>query len=463
MKLLTQVLGLPFGQNEVDFVVPNLEQDRRLSIDPMLLYKAQNPEFRTLHAKMLEVFNYAIEQFEKGDKRNAEYLIDFPEVSEIGLGYAVGTTKGSGLGTHLNRLVFDTLTASPDLVKRKLRHIEELQLVSLGIGPDRVSDITANILKDSFITYTKRQCELWKIPLTKAVPVTHILNLKNGEWEDRYEDVPVNPYGGSPLIFVPRRIVRILPWINFEDYRKSEFTLFLPSKKKSFIKRKPVEKGSALPKKPEVIEITRKEIHRIDRYVTRKEKTAREAQPASIESDMATDAERYITALRSLKSGQEDGHRYQDLLLRVLNVLFEPELIDGKPQVRTEYGTEIRDIIFTNESDISFWSYIRDSHKNFLVVFELKNKDELDNSDVDQLANYLGDPTGYLGILVARKPPTDARRRKAIAIYNKTVPRKVIIFLSDNDLEVLLKRMNFGVNPTKLIQQKYRDFMTSIQ
>lgn len=128
MKLLTQVLGLPFGQNEVDFVVPNLEQDRRLSIDPMLLYKAQNPEFRTLHAKMLEVFNYAIEQFEKGDKRNAEYLIDFPEVSEIGLGYAVGTTKGSGLGTHLNRLVFDTLTASPDLVKRKLRHIEELQL-----------------------------------------------------------------------------------------------------------------------------------------------------------------------------------------------------------------------------------------------------------------------------------------------------------------------------------------------
>ena len=144
MKLLTSELNLQFGQNEVDFVVPNLEQDRRLCIDPILLYNAKNPDLKSLHIKMLEMFNYAIEQFEKGKMIDSEYLINFPEVSEIGLGYSVGTTKGSGLGSYLNKLVFNTLTSSPDLVKRKLRHIEELQLVSLGINADRVSDITAN-------------------------------------------------------------------------------------------------------------------------------------------------------------------------------------------------------------------------------------------------------------------------------------------------------------------------------
>jgi hypothetical protein len=166
---------------------------------------------------MIAFFNYAIEEFEKGHTREAEYLIDFPEAPEIGLGYAVGTTKGTGLGSYLNRLVFETLTASPELVKRKLKHIEELQLVSLGIGADRVSDITANILKEYFIQYTRRQCELWGLTVAKGVPVLHILNIETGQWEDKYEDLPTNPYTEKPLIFVPRRLVRILPWINFED------------------------------------------------------------------------------------------------------------------------------------------------------------------------------------------------------------------------------------------------------
>jgi hypothetical protein len=463
MKLLTTVLNLSFGQNEVDFVVPNLEQDRRLCIDPILLYKAKNAELRTLHSKMLQIFNYAIEQFEKGNRKDAEYLIDFPEASEIGLGYAVGTTKGSGLGSYLNKLVFDTLTASPDLVERKLKHIEELQLVSLGISADRVSDITANILKDTLIQYTKRQCELWNIPMSKGVPITHILNFRTLEWEDRYEDLPTNPYNGTPLIFVPRRIVRILPWINFEDYLKLEFMLFLPSKKKLFRKRKeePIEKE--LPSKSEVVDLTRKEIHRIDRYVAKKEKQADEAQPISLVSDRTIDIQQLIEELQALKNGREDAYKYQNLILKILNYLFEPELIDGKPQVRTEYGTEIRDIIYTNESDISFWRYIRNNHKNFLVIFELKNKDEIDNTDIDQLANYLGDPTGYLGILISRKTPKSGQSRKAFAIYNKVVPRKIILFLSDDEIKILLKEKNCGKDPTKIIQNKYRNFMTLIE
>jgi hypothetical protein len=462
MKLFTSELNLSFGQNEVDFVVPNLEQDRRLCIDPILLYKANNRELKTLHIKMLDVFNYAIEQFERGNIKDAEYLIDFPEVSEVGLGYSVGSTKGSGLGSYLNKLVFETLTSSPDLVNRKLKHIEELQLVSLGISSDRISDITANILKDFFIDYTKQQCDLWNIPITKAVPITHIFNFKTSEWEDRYEDMPVNPYTKSPLIFVPRRIVRILPWINFDDYLQSEFMLFLPSKKKVLRKRDQILRKKDLPTKPVAIEITRKEVYRIDKYVAKKEKNAFEAQPVSLTSDKSFHVN-LVEELHSSKSGRENAYNYQSCILKILNFLFEPELIDGKPQVRTEYGTEIRDIIYTNESDISFWRYIRENHKNFLVVFELKNKDEINNSDIDQLANYLGDSTGFLGILVSRTSPKIGQRRKTFSIYNKVVPRKVILFVSDEDIAILTNEKQAGRDPTKIIQKKYRDFMTSIE
>jgi hypothetical protein len=265
------------------------------------------------------------------------------------------------------------------------------------------------------------------------------------------------------LIFVPRRVVRVLPWINFDDYVRTEFRLFLPTKHKLLKKSQRKLNMKDVPNKAEVIAVTRKEIERIDRYVDKKERSAQEAQPVSPKSDSAIDIDKLIRDLRSLSSGRENAYKYQNLMLKILNHLFEPELIDGKPQARTEYGTEIRDIIFTNESDVSFWRYIRENHKNFLVVFELKNKEEVDNSDIDQLANYLGDPTGYVGILISRNNPKVGQYRKAIALYNKVVPRKVILFLADDDINVMMRNKSHGDDPNKHIQKKYRDFMTSIE
>ena len=36
-------------------------------------------------------------------------------------------------------------------------------------------------------------------------------------------------------------------------------------------------------------------------------------------------------------------------------------------------GTERRDIVFTNDSDESFWEYIRTEHAGLFVMFEAKN------------------------------------------------------------------------------------------
>jgi hypothetical protein len=63
--------------------------------------------------------------------------------------------------------------------------------------------------------------------------------------------------------------------------------------------------------------------------------------------------------------------------LEVLNYLFNPELIDGEPEVRTIDGTERRDIIFTNDSDESFWEYVRTAHDGIFLMFEAKNTDDL--------------------------------------------------------------------------------------
>ena len=47
--LLNEALGLKFRQSDVDFVIPNLEKDLQLYIDPFLFYKSKNPTFLAVH------------------------------------------------------------------------------------------------------------------------------------------------------------------------------------------------------------------------------------------------------------------------------------------------------------------------------------------------------------------------------------------------------------------------------
>lgn len=465
-RWLTDLFELSLSQAEVDFVIPDLARDLRLGIDPFLLFKSRNPEYKSAHDRVLAVFNEAIRRYALGDVAGAGTLIRFPEVNEIGFGYTASGIRGTGLGEYLNRLVLESLGASPGLVRRGVRHIEEMQLVSLGIGADRISDITANILKSFLIGYTQEQAELWGIPLQRHVPVHNVFDFETWDWIDGYYDLPVNPLAEPPqaVLLVPRRIVRILPWINFDDYQRMEFGLFLRAKEiRRVLKKVPPQRTLT---KEEITAITRREVHRIDHYVDAKEREAHRANPeqlVAVTPELCDQCDRLTDELRSLRPGDEYAQLYHDVMFRLFNLVFEPELIEGRKQVRTERGTEIRDLIYTNDSDKPFWDFVRNKHGNLSVVIELKNKRTLDTDDVNQLASYLGDPVGYLGLLVAREPWTQARRLKAIAWYNKGTPHRVIVGLSDSDMVRMLQMKCAGKEPTAVIRQAYQDFMAKIQ
>src|SRR3990172_4475657 len=117
-RLLTDVFGLPFTQADVDFVIPDLAGDVRLGIDPFLLFKSRNTEYKAAHAQLLNVFNSAIRAYAAGDVGHAGRVLDFPEVNEINFGYRTSSDHGSGLGRFLNRLLLQTLGESPGLVAR---------------------------------------------------------------------------------------------------------------------------------------------------------------------------------------------------------------------------------------------------------------------------------------------------------------------------------------------------------
>src|SRR6266849_4115210 len=101
------------SQYDVDFVIPRAGIDVPVGIDPFLLYKSRDPEYRQLHVQLLEAFNLGIAAIRSGKLNEAGRILDFPEVSAIGMGYTRRGKHGSGVGTYLSGLIIETVVRSP--------------------------------------------------------------------------------------------------------------------------------------------------------------------------------------------------------------------------------------------------------------------------------------------------------------------------------------------------------------
>ena len=146
-----------------------------------------------------------------------------------------------------------------------------------------------------------------------------------------------------------------------------------------------------------------------------------------------------------------------------MNLLFNPDLIDCELEVRTTVGTERRDILFTNDSDESFWDFVRTEHSGIFLMFETKNTRGVENDHINQTATYLGDRLGRLGFIVTRQPVEHAQRLKLFSVYNDSQPRKIILVLSDADMNEMLDLKCRGESPMRYVQRLYRQFRTSVQ
>ena len=457
-RWLHDAFGLTLNQREVDFVIPDLDADLPLCLDPFLLFKSRRPELRAAHDFLISLFAEAFSAFRSHDTARVRQIIDFPEVKELRFGYAKGSIRVSGSGSALSTALIESLEGSPDYLARGLKHVEELQLLTDGlVSEDRLSDTTANVLKEFLVSYTADQSRTWGLPITRGVPLHHLWDADSHDWVDRYVDLPVDPNTGVPILLAPRWVVRRLPWINYDDFLKTDLAPFLGARLRGAVR-------SSVPK-PRAITVTRQNMKLMDGYIRRKESTAAQAQPdapplLAVSPPLCNES---LAALLALVPGRSGAHEYQRLALQVMNCLVEPELVDGQEQVRTDSGVEIRDLVFANNSDLPFLTYLMHTYGNMFLVVELKNVKAIETDDINQLANYLGDPLGRCGILLSREPLSRAMQAKVRATYVKMSPRKAIIAISDADLQIMVQMKQSGSrHPLDHLQRKYRELVQSI-
>lgn len=142
----------------------------------------------------------------------------FPEVEELCLGYAGQSTKGSGSGRGFSKVITEALWEAIEAGITEITHFEEVGILRSGIGADRISDITANILRRRFINHTLEICRRHDVPTSPQKVIRGIYNDQFQRWMPLDFELPVNPYNGQAVLLCPAQYLRELPTISAENF-----------------------------------------------------------------------------------------------------------------------------------------------------------------------------------------------------------------------------------------------------
>lgn len=205
---------------------PIIVADTELFVDPFSVFDESEGFFANSFEKIIAFFNAAFKLAAETPERfgvryiKLQSMMTFPEVNEIGLGYS-GSNDGAGASKWFRDQIIDSLYQSIERGIECYRHFEDIAIFEKGIGCDRISDITCNILKEEIISYTQAICAKLNIPMTR-VWMRHIrFDLNRLRWIDGFVELPYNKHKDRGILLVPERFLNDLPTINpdgFKDY-----------------------------------------------------------------------------------------------------------------------------------------------------------------------------------------------------------------------------------------------------
>ena len=157
----------------------SLVSDLPLFVDPFLLFNSDDAEYQGLHEEILRYLKFLRDLAADGhlDKGLIDSLYRFQEVKQNWLGFTFFGNGGAGLGNDFAMALHGALGAilsgfGEEKITRG-SHLEKLCLITPGVGADKISDFTTNLIKGYLCRYTEAfarehidedSCDLFAVP-----------------------------------------------------------------------------------------------------------------------------------------------------------------------------------------------------------------------------------------------------------------------------------------------------------
>lgn len=435
--------GIFLNQTKVDFAIPFLGEDIPLYVDPFRLWQSPSYQDNGLHVLFKSAFNSLGKMYFEGERIKAvEILKRISECNEVGLGNSK-SRAGKRIGDSLAKDVLSIYETIPAVNKYGLEHPEIIQLLVNGISKDRVSDIASNMLGSFLIDYTIQECRQYGIPTEKCE--IEYLDVKSMSMKKESCELPVNPNTKQVLWLVPKRWLRKSMWLNDDDFLNHYLVNSIENLKRDEI---------------DIVTFNRENYDVLTEYIKAKERTSADCKNDPLFGQIpVASAKRKLSAIKRLPTGKEGNadKKYEAEVCPLLASMLYPHLDFAQPQSRTESGTQIRDLVFYNNTSYEFLNNMKELFGSRQIVVELKNVEEVTKEHINQLNRYLNPVFGSFGIIMTRNRPKKSVMQHTIDLWSGQ--RKCILIIDDSDLELMVNVFESKQrDPIQVIEMKYVEF-----
>lgn len=202
----------------------SLINDLPLFIDPFLLFNSENPAYHQLHDEIITYLRFLKDMSEAGsiNKGLLKNWFLFPEVKQNWLGYSLDGNKGSGLNIDFAKALHQNLyKIFFDFGNEAITqgsHLEKLCLIKEGVGRDKISDFTTNLIKKFLLEYTQAFALTYLQPdQYRKVAISRVnFNYSTHSWQNATYQLPF--HGSDFVILTPKDILtKDDTWINKSD------------------------------------------------------------------------------------------------------------------------------------------------------------------------------------------------------------------------------------------------------
>ncbi|MDT0354766.1 hypothetical protein RJO15_03195 [Herbaspirillum huttiense F1] len=473
MKISKQ-FKLGKSQAELDFIDIDVEKDIPLFIDSHLIGTSDHPFSHECHKTITSFFNFFLELVRRGEVDQARALFShLHEPNETCLGSSKGKPNGRGVANKQASEIFNSIMQSKAIETGVLEHLEDFRIFVHGIGPDKVSDMTTNIIRFNLIEYTQNQCALHGIPLQAEVASGPFWNTLNRQWEWGHHDMLV--IKGRPILLVPKCLVSLGRVYSFDRYYNRYLLNFVKhdhyltngpfvrhktlanGEKRSWVTKDDMRKHVTPPDKDFVAGYTQQHKDLFDNFRKEAGKNAKPLESQEIDgrviiSDIAL---HLIEKLKNTPPGNDHASDYHRLIVGILELVFYPSLTCPRKEQEINQGRKRIDIVFDNSAasgELHRLHSVRKISSSYVMV-ECKNySKDVANPELDQLAGRFSFRHGEFGLLVCRSvadyPTLIARCHD---LY--TAKHELILPVLDEDILLMLKKK--ADSPTERPEEEF--------
>ncbi len=479
---ISKLMGLKKSQYELDFYDFDVSMDTYKFFDPYYISKSDNVFLKECNEYITSFFNNFLYFLEYGYEAQALALFShLGEMNEICLGMSKGSPTGKGVGSIDAQKIFNAIKESVAFKNGTINAIADLRLFINGIDRDKVSDMVANIIKKPLIEYTKTQCQLYNIVLTRGETGYFWDKTK---WDRNLDDLLI--IEDKVYFLYPRELITSAKYFSANEFFRNYILEYLQQKhlsENSHLVRETRDRNGKIVnrrvfKKDIIKDIEQKgEVINKDwfsRFAKENPEVYRHfntdiinkitEEPVIIinQEELNSIIDTLIQELNNIQVGGDNATIYHHLISGILELLFFSYIAHPRIEQEIHEGRKRIDIVFDNIAENGFFFLLGTTYNIpcSQIMIECKNySKDINNPELDQMAGRFSARRGKFGIICCRNIKDKATfiKREKDTFQDD---RGLIFHLDDTDIIKLLTDRKKGIKPDDYLISKYFEIIS---